>query len=89
MYQSFCGRHQKHKVPTKGPYYNWSPELTFGATCTIFEPEPVQRLPGPAVGPQGPENWSKTQGRPDLSFYPFYGLRSVLKTSGHRHRRTL
>ena len=25
------------------------------AICTIFEPEPVPRLPGPAVGPEGPK----------------------------------
>ncbi len=32
------------------------------------EPEPVPRLPGPAVGPKGPKS-AQNQG-PDLSFYP-------------------
>ncbi len=40
IFLSFCGRHQKHKVPANGPY-NWSPGLIAGATW-------------PAVGPKGP-----------------------------------
>ncbi len=38
----------------------------------LFEPEPVQGLPGPAVGPKGPK-YAKNPG-PDLSFYPPEGL---------------
>ena len=29
----------------------------------FFEPEPVTRLPGPAVGPKGPKIGPKTKGR--------------------------
>ncbi len=32
------------------------PGADFDATGTIFEPEPVPRLPGPAVGPKGPKS---------------------------------
>ncbi len=50
----FCGRHQKHKVATNGPY-SWSPGLIFGAACTIFRAGARPRAPGPAVVPQGTE----------------------------------
>ncbi len=49
-----------------------APELIFGPTFTIFEPEPVPRLPGPDVGPQGPKVVQKLG--PDLSLYPPQGL---------------
>ena len=58
VFKSLCGRFEKHKVPTNGPY-NWSPELIFGATCTILWAGAVPGLPGP----RGAESRPKTRGR--------------------------
>ncbi len=46
----------------------------------IFEPEPVPRLPGPAVGPKGPKIGQNPG--PDLSFYPTQGLPGVHSGDG-------
>ncbi len=59
---SFCGRSQKHKVPTNGTY-NWSPGLILGATCTIFRAGAVPGAPGARRGPQGAEHRPRTRGR--------------------------
>jgi hypothetical protein len=50
------------KVPTNATY-NWSPELIFDATCTIFRAGAVPGAPGARRGPQGAEKRPKTRGR--------------------------
>ncbi len=59
---SICRRHQRHKVPTHGPY-NLSPGLTFGATCAIFRAGARPKAPGAHRGPQGAQNRPKIRCR--------------------------